>query len=262
MFSRILTAGALFCLASTAASATTFTYNFAGTTSGYSLTKNFTSPGGPNLTVFANTVNDSGTAITPVTGTGVGVGQWQGYGLGIRNSGTDNIHTVDGLGLNDLLHLTFSASVRIVSATFAYAGVDPDPYDSQRPNDGFAFFADDGDADSSVAGDMVFSHQDIGANAQGYGTYNFLADAFADAYATTFAFAAIWDMTETVCVKWYYGKCKSYKTKSYFDSFKLKSLVVELQPPSEVPVPAGLPLLASALGIGGLLARRKASARA
>ena len=67
----------------------------------------------------------------------------------------DNSHTVDGYGLNDLLVLTFASTSRLVSATFGYAGVEPNSYDD------FAFFADDSDPGTSLVGDMIFSSEDI-----------------------------------------------------------------------------------------------------
>ena len=256
MLSKVLAGCAALCLSSVAASATTATYNFTGSSNSYSLTRTFTAAGGPNLTVTANTVSSDGSTITPVTGSGNGIGQWS-YGIGIRNSSGDNIHTVDGYGLNDLLAMTFDTPVKILSATFGYAGIDNYSGDNLHPTDGFAFFADGADAGTSVAGEMVFDHQDIGANSSGFGTYDFTTDAFADIFSTSFAIAAIWDQTVQSCY-WSYGR-KKCTDKTYFDSFKLKSLVVELQPPSNVPIPGALPLLASALGLGGILARRRKS---
>jgi hypothetical protein len=251
MLVKTTVAAACLVVSASVASATQVTYNLNGYLGGYFPSMVFTSSGGPSLTVTPHTVSSDGSTVSAVTGTGNGVGQWS-PGLGILNSSGDNSHTVDGLGLNDLLNLNFSSAVRIVSAKFGYAGIE------DYGNDGFAFFADDGDAGTGVDGDMVFSHEDIGANSSGYGTYDFLADAFGDIFSTSFGFAAIWDQTVSTCVRYRRGVCKEWKSKTYFDTFKLKSITVELlPPPSTVPVPAALPLLASALGLGGWLARRR-----
>jgi hypothetical protein len=243
----LMAACALFCVTQNAAAAT-ITYDFSTSSSAYSLTKCFPGPCASDLQVKAKTVSNDTQTVTSVAGTGVGIGQWAGNGLGLLNSGTDNSHTVDGRGLNDLLELTFSSAVRIVSASFTYAGV------LSNSNDAFDFYADD-DNDGSIAGDRLFAHQDIFA-VSGNGTHTFVGGS---PYSTTFGFAASWENTVKVCTRWYYGRCKSWSEKTYFDSFKLKSVTVELRPdnPPEVPVPAALPLLASALGLGAFLARRQ-----
>ena len=127
MLGKYLAAGMLFAaLSSTASAATVYTYNFDGSTTGYTLTKgpfNSNPSGGPTVGVKAYTSNDSGSAVTAVSGSGVGVGQWAGNGLGELNNTGDNSHTVDSSGINDLLQLTFSSEVKILSATFSYAGV-------------------------------------------------------------------------------------------------------------------------------------------
>ena len=259
MLGKVLFASAALFSISSAASAMPLqhTYNFGCPIAScpYEVVKNF-DPAGPDLVpglqVTAKTVNASGSTVNSVTpGSGVGIGQWPTNGLGEMSTSGDNSHTVDGSGLNDLLQLAFDTEVKILSATFTYAGV------ISNSNDAFAFFADD-DGNGSVAGDMVFSHEDIGA-VGGVGTYNFTANLLNldDIFSKTFAFAAIWDENRSVCIRWRYGKCKEYKTVNFFDSFKLQSVTVE-ERPKEVPLPAALPMLLSALGIGGLVARRRA----
>jgi hypothetical protein len=235
--------------------AATVTYDFATVSSEYSPTKDFTALGGPDLTVSANTVSADGSVITPVAGTGNGVGQWAGLGLGTKNGSNDNSHTVDGYGLNDLLVLTFSSSVRIVSASFNYAGQIANSYD------GFAFFADDNDIGSDIAGDMVFSHGEI--NAVNYsGSYDFVANGFGST-GTIFGIGAIWDAIYQSCYRrWGYNVCKNY---TLFDSFKLASVTVETGPfddPPEVPLPAGVILLLSGLTGLGFIKRFKGNAGA
>lgn len=265
MFGRSILAGAALVSLASAASASTVqhTYNFAcpNTSCSYSVIKNF-DPVGPDtvpaLQVTSKTVSTDGNTLSNITpASGVGIGQWKPYGLGMMSSSNDNSHTVDGSGLNDLLELVFDTEVRIVSATFAYAGV------ITNSNDGFAFFADD-DHNGSIAGDMVFSHEDIGAT-NGVGTYNFTTNALSldDVYSKVFAFAAIWDVNQQVCNRWRYGVCTRYTTINLFDSFKLQSIVVEEReppPPPSVPLPAALPMLLSVLGAGGLFARLKSRA--
>ncbi len=254
MYGRaILAAAALTSLASAAsAMPLQYSYNFACPVAScaYQVVKNFAPGGGaPALQVTAKTVLTDGSAVNIVApGSGVGIGQWAPNGLGEMNGAGDNSHTVDGSGLNDLLQLVFDTEVKILSATFTYAGV------IANSNDAFAFFADD-DGNGSVAGDMVFSHQDIGA-AGGVGTYNFTLDAFSDIFSKTFAFAAIWDANQQVCTRWYRGNCTRWKTVNFFDSFKLTSVIV--QRPPQVPLPAALPMFLSALAIGGFVSRRRA----
>jgi hypothetical protein len=231
------------------AHAATVTYNFATATTPYSLEKNFVGLGGPNLNVKAYTVDNSGTAVSAVTGSGKGVGQWIGNGLGLYNGSGDSSHTVDGDGINDLLVLTFASSVKILSATFNYAGL------LSGSEDNFAFFADDNDLDSSVAGDMIFSAGEIPGS--GSGIYNFATDAFADIFSRVFAFGAI-DYCKTFYTS---GRKKGQCKESVYESFKLASVTVQYNPPLEippqVPLPAGLVLLLSGLTGMGLLGRFK-----
>ena len=134
-----------------AAHAATLTYDFTQGNSDYSTTKQYT-VGGVTLTVSGNTVSDDGSTVTPVVhvnNSNIGVAQFNGLGLAIMNGGNDNSHTIDGYGLNDLLGLSFSASVKVIGATFSYLG--------QQFSDGtglreFAFFADPNN-DGSIAGD-------------------------------------------------------------------------------------------------------------
>lgn len=233
--------------------AATVTYNFAVAPVGltYALSRTFTAIDGPNLIVSANTVSTDGSVITPVTGSGNGVGQWAGLGLGLKNGSNDNSHTVDGYGLNDLLVLTFASSVKIVSATFKYAGQIENSYD------GFAFFADDNDVGSGIDEDMVFPHGEI--NAVNYsGSYDFVANGFAST-GTIFGIGAIWDAVYQSCYKrWGHNVCKNYTA---FDSFKLASVTAFTGPfdipPPEVPLPAGVILLFSGLAGLGVLGRFK-----
>jgi hypothetical protein len=229
-----------------AASASTLTYDFTGTNSGLTLTKTFSTPGGPDLLVSAFSTNDSGSAVTALSGSNRGVGQNSSFGLFLKNASSDNSHTVDGLGTNDLLVLAFDSAVKIISATFRYAGIET------NSNDGFAFFADN-DADASVAGDLVFAQHDIGANSSGVGTYTFSpAERFT---SKVFGVGAIWDAVVTTC-KTVRGKKKCTSVNRY-DSFKLASLKVEYTPPSTVPLPAALPLFAAGLGALGVVTRRR-----
>lgn len=236
------------------AEAAPVTYNFTGATTGYELSKIFTSGlNNPILTVSANTVSDDGEVVTPVTT--YGVGQWAGFGLGLKNSSTDNSHTVDGSGLNDLLVLAFSSSVQFISATFRYAGVENNSFDD------FAFFASPTN-DGSVAGDMIFASEDInGSNGSGY--YNFTTGAYGDEYfGRFFGIGAIFDAVYKECVRYRRGNCKEWDSYTVFDSFKLASVTVEYIPPPpdtppQVPLPAGLLLLLSGLTGMGFLGRLK-----
>jgi hypothetical protein len=250
-------AGLLLAGLATEAEAATVTYNFTANTTAYSLTKNFTAIGGPNLTVSANTVSTDGSIVTPVTGSGNGVGQWAGLGLGLKNSSSDNSHTVDGSGLNDLLVLAFASSVKIVSATFTYAGL------VSHSDDDFAFFASPNN-DGSVAGNMIFSSEEI-AGSGGTGSYNFTTDAFGDFTSRIFGIGAIWDAIYQNCIRYRYGQCKSWESYTKFDSFKLASVTVETGPfdvPTEAPLPAGIILLLSSLTGLGFLKRFKSKAPA
>ncbi len=266
MLGKYLAAGMLFAaLSSTASAATVLTYSFDGSTPGfYSLTKGpFSSSTlvGPTVGVQAYTSNDSGSTVTAVAGSGVGVGQWAGNGLGELNNLSDNSHTVDSSGINDLLQLTFSSEVKILSATFSYAGVLTNSLAA------FAFFADDADLDSSLADDLVFNHQIFATNSSHVGSFSFGSGSI---LSSVFGFGALLEQVvpSTECKTWTTIRkkktCTEYKTKTLFDSFKLKSVVVELPDPdpgpNPVPLPGALPLLASALLAGGWFARRKAKA--
>lgn len=236
--------------------AATVTYDFTTVSSIYSPTKGFTADGGPDLTVSANTVSTDGSVVTPVAGAGNGVGQWAGLGLGIKNGSNDNSHTVDGYGLNDLLVLTFASSVKIVSATFKYAG------QIQNSYDGFAFFADlGGDGSLTQAGDLIFGHEDIGA-VNYSGSYDFVANGYSST-SMVFGIGAIWDAVYQSCYRrWGHNVCKNYTA---FDSFKLASVTVETGPfegLTEVPLPAGVLLLLSGIAGVGLLNRVKSKAAA
>lgn len=231
--------------------AATVTFDFTGSTVGYSLTKNYSSSG-LDLTVSAHTVSDNGSVISNVpAGPGNGIAQWAGLGLGINNSSGDNSHTIDGSGLNDLLVLAFSSSVTFVSATFTYAGR------ISGSHDGFAFFADNGDAGTGVAGNMVFAQEDIGASGSpSYtGTFEFLDHGY-NIESTTFGIGAILDYFFSPCPT-RYNPAKVCK-KDKFDSFKLASITVDYEseiPP--VPLPAGLVLLLSGITGMGLFGRFK-----
>lgn len=260
MSGKYLAAGVmLLAMASAASAATTHTYNFDGSTSGYTLTKGpFTSNplGGPDVTVKAMTSSDTGSTVNAVSGSGNGVGQWTGNGLGEQSSSNDDSHTVDSSGLNDLLQLTFTSEVKILSATFSYAGVLTNSLAA------FAFFADDGDADSSLAGDLVFNHQTFATNSNNVGTFSFGSGSI---LSKVFGFGALWEQTTQICEKRdKKNNCSKWKTVTLFDSFKLKSVTVEVPgdeiPP--VPLPGALPLLGSVLVAGGWLSRRKAKAQA
>lgn len=242
----IAAAGFLLAGFASASQAATVTFDFTGSTTGYSLTKNYSSSG-LDLIVSANTVSDNGSIITPVAAApGNGIKQWENLGLGINNSSGDNSHTIDGYGLNDLLVLAFSSSVTFVSATFAYAGR------ISGSHDGFAFFADNGDAGTGVAGNMIFNQEDIGAS--GYpnytGTFEFLDHGY-NIESATFGIGAILDYFFSPCpTSLNPGKvCKRDK----FDSFKLASVTVDYtsEAPPQVPLPAGVVLLLSGLtGMG------------
>ena len=247
----LATAGFLCAGLASATQAATVTYDFTGATTGYSLTKTFSSGlSNPQLTVSANTVSTDGSIVTPVTS--YGVGQWAGLGLGIKNSSTDNSHTIDGSGLNDLLVLAFSSSVTFLSATFTYAGV------INNGLDDFAFFASPNN-DGSVAGDMIFSSNDIiGSGGTGY--YNFTPGAYVGQY---FGIGAIFDALYQECVQYRYGNCKEWVSYKKFDSFKLASLTVDYTPPQtppEVPLPAGIVFLLTGLTGLGFLRRFRGKA--
>lgn len=228
------------------AHAATVTYNFATATTPYTLEKNFVGLGGPNLNVKAYTVDNSGTTVSAVTGSGKGVGQWTGNGLGLYNGSGDSSHTVDGNDINDLLVLTFASSVKIVSATFTWAG-----QISNSAADNFAFFASP-DNDGSVAGNMVFSGGEISGN--GSGSYDFLADGYNDIVSKVFGFGAV-----DYCLRYSSSNPARCRTQGY-ESFKLYSVTVETGPFGnipQVPLPAGLVLLLSGLTGMGLLGRFK-----
>ncbi|HSM42509.1 MAG TPA: VPLPA-CTERM sorting domain-containing protein, partial [Afifellaceae bacterium] len=72
------------------------------------------------------------------------IGQYSG-GLGISQNGSDN-HQVDGYGIDELLVLAFSETVRIVSAEFRYVSSDDD----------FEFWHDN-EPNGSLNGDYVFT---------------------------------------------------------------------------------------------------------
>jgi hypothetical protein len=263
MLGKYLAAGVVFAvLSSTASAATVHVYNFFGSTTGYTLTKgpiDSNISGGPTVTVQSFTSSDDGSTVSAVAGSGVGVGQWTGNGLGNLNNPGDSSHTVDSSGINDLLQLTFSSDVKILSATFAYAGVLTNSLAA------FAFFADDADADSSLAGDLVFDHQTF-TTVSNTGTFSFGTGSI---LSSVFGFGALWEQTvRTTCktYHWVGGKkeCKVWNTKTLFDSFKLKSVTVELPDrdpgPDPIPLPGALPLLATALLASGWFARRKSQA--
>jgi hypothetical protein len=122
-------------LAPSDASATTLLSDFASSTPGYyAPTRTFAPSGAPSLEVSAFTVSDNAAALTPVAGRNAGVGQWAPNGVGLAHQFNDSSHTVDGLGRNDLLVLKFDTAVKLLKATFSYAGR------LSNSNDGFAFF--------------------------------------------------------------------------------------------------------------------------
>jgi hypothetical protein len=184
-----------------------------------------------------------------------GIGQWKNLGLGLKSKNDDS-HTVDSSGLNDLLLLTFTSSVRIISASFNYAGVLDHSYDN------FAFFADLGnDGFLDDEGDLIYDHQDIGAGALNHsGTYVFGPN---DYISEVFGIGAIFEALYQNCVKQRRGPCK-WDRYTIYDSFKLAKLEVEIVLPPDpnqggpvVPLPAGFVLLLSGLTGMGFLGRFK-----
>jgi hypothetical protein len=192
------------------------TFDFTGGSGQQSSFFNFTNSG-LNLKVSSNIWNDTGTT---VSNTGK-VGRWS-TGLGILSGASNDEHFVDGKDKNELLSLSFSKAVKIISVTFSYNDSDDD----------FAFFFDK-NGNGSLAGDLVWKKKDIPGSSF-YGTYTFAALESMNAIGKLFGIGAFENN----------------------DNFKVASITVN-NAPSAVPLPGALPLLISALGAMGWRARRR-----
>lgn len=95
-------------MASGAASAATFTFDFDTATTGWQHSLNYLQDG-VGLTVTGGTTN----------GGSAQVATWAGYGLGVR-SGRHDQHAIDSVGPNDMAVLSFSEAVTITSLAFSY----------------------------------------------------------------------------------------------------------------------------------------------
>ncbi|MGR3541132.1 MAG: VPLPA-CTERM sorting domain-containing protein [Hasllibacter sp.] len=137
-----------------AATASVVEFDFTGGDGSQQTTQSF-SAGGVDLDVTGATF--SGTQI----GAPEGLVGWWSTGLGLQRdedewycgwgcSSYDDQHTVDGYYGNDLLELTFSEDVRLISASFSYVG----------GSDDFVLFVDGdriGEADIPGTGTYTFA---------------------------------------------------------------------------------------------------------
>jgi hypothetical protein len=163
---------------------------------------------GITLTVAPAAITLGATPAQDTVATQGQVGQYSG-GLGISQNSNES-HQVDGYGVNELLVLAFSETVRIVSAEFRYVS----------SNDDFEFWHDD-ERNGSLDGDYVFT-----ADIPGSLVYVFAGNYVSDLF----------------------GIGATHKS----DDFKLYALTI-----SPVPLPAALPMFASAFGAFGAVRLRK-----
>ncbi len=160
-FSGAVVAALLFCVPMTG-SASAVTFNLAGNgglNSSYVFNED-----GITLTVTPAAITLGATPPQDTVATQGQVGQYSG-GLGISQNGSDN-HQVDGSGVNELLVLAFSETVRIVSAEFRYVSSDDD----------FEFWHDN-EPNGSLNGDYVFTADIPGSLVYVFGG-NFVSSLF------------------------------------------------------------------------------------
>ena len=156
----------------------------------------------------------------------VPLGQWSA-GLGVDNSpagpGTDSSHAVDGQGWDDFIELDFSTGVTFKNVKFGYVST----YADYR-------FA----ADTSGDGNIQTSEFDT-TNRDATGLWQAVILKPGEFFST-----------------WALG---AFQNNDYW---KLAALCVELDETPAVPLPAGFPLIAGALGMMAWVGRRRKTDRA